>query len=145
MNDTMIEGVKIEHEQLLMWIKDTAELCQPDRIYVCDGSQSEYDRLCDEMVQSGTFIRLNEEKRPNSFLCRSDPRDVARVEGKTYVCSLNKADAGPTNNWIHPLEMKERLNADVPVKEVDLHLNTPEFGQEAVELFDQLYRKSQKK
>ena len=110
MKDIQIEGAKIEHEQLLQWIKDTAGICQPDRIYVCDGSQAEYDRLCDEMVHSGTFIRLNEEKRSNSFLCRSDLRDVARVEGKTYVCSLNKVDAGPTNNWIHPFEMKERLN-----------------------------------
>jgi phosphoenolpyruvate carboxykinase (GTP) len=110
MKDPQIEGAKTSNEKLIKWIKDTAKLCQPDRIYICDGSQAEYNRLSNAMVQSGTFIRLNEEKRPNSFLCRSDPRDVARVEGKTYVCSLNKADAGPTNNWIHPLEMKERLN-----------------------------------
>jgi phosphoenolpyruvate carboxykinase (GTP) len=109
MKDAQRQGAKTSNEKLIKWIKDTAELCQPDRIYLCDGSQAEYDRLCTEMVHSGTFIRLNEEKRPNSFLCRSDPRDVARVEGKTYVCSLNKSDAGPTNNWVHPLEMKERL------------------------------------
>jgi phosphoenolpyruvate carboxykinase (GTP) len=110
MKDIQIEGAQTSHDQLMRWIKDTAELCRPDRIHICDGSQTEYDRMCNEMVQSGTFIRLNEEKRPNSFLCRSDPRDVARVEGKTYVCSLNKVDAGPTNNWVHPFEMKERLN-----------------------------------
>jgi len=110
MKDIKIEGAETGNQALIKWIKDTAELCQPDRIYICDGSQAEYDRLCNEMVQGGTFIRLNEAKRPNSFLCRSDPRDVARVEGKTYVCSLNKVDAGPTNNWIHPFEMKERLN-----------------------------------
>ena len=112
MKDIKIEGAETaDNQALIKWIKDTAELCQPNRIYICDGSQAEYDRLCKEMVQSGTFIRLNEEKRPNSFLCRSDLRDVARVEGKTYVCSLNRIDAGPTNNWIHPLEMKERLNS----------------------------------
>ncbi|MEJ2164933.1 MAG: phosphoenolpyruvate carboxykinase (GTP) [Desulfobacterales bacterium] len=110
MKDIKIEGAETGNQTLIKWLKDTAELCRPERVYICDGSQAEYDRLCHEMVQSGTFIRLNEEKRPNSFLCRSDPRDVARVEGKTYVCSLNKVDAGPTNNWIHPLEMKERLN-----------------------------------
>ena len=87
MKDTQIEGAKTSHETLIKWIKDTAELCQPDRIYICDGSQTEYDRLCNEMVQSGTFIRLNEEKRPNSFLCRSDPRDVARglERAKNYL------------------------------------------------------------
>jgi phosphoenolpyruvate carboxykinase (GTP) len=110
MKDLQIEGAKTNNENLINWIKDTAKLCQPERIQICDGSQAEYDQLSNAMVQNGTFIRLNAEKRPNSFLCRSDPRDVARVEGKTYVCSLNKADAGPTNNWIHPLEMKERLN-----------------------------------
>ena len=110
MKEIGMDGVPIKHEALLKWIKEIAELCQPERIHVCDGSQEEYDTLCDQMVASGTFIRLNEEKRPNSFLCRSDPRDVARVEGKTYVCSLNKVDSGPTNNWMHPYEMKEKLN-----------------------------------
>ena len=110
MEEIGMDGVPIKHEALLKWIKEIAELCQPERVHVCDGSQEEYDSLCDQMVASGTFIRLNEEKRPNSFLCRSDPRDVARVEGKTYVCSLNKVDSGPTNNWMHPYEMKEKLN-----------------------------------
>jgi phosphoenolpyruvate carboxykinase (GTP) len=110
MEEIQMDGVAIKHETLLKWVKENAELCQPERVHVCDGSQDEYDALCDQMVASGTFIRLNEEKRPNSFLCRSDPRDVARMEGKTYVCSLNKVDAGPTNNWMHPYEMKEKLN-----------------------------------
>jgi phosphoenolpyruvate carboxykinase (GTP) len=111
MNDLSIEGGRTKHELLLSWIGETASLCQPDRVRICDGSLEEYDRLCDEMVANGTFVRLNEKKRPHSFLCRSDPRDVARVEHRTFICSLNKSDAGPTNNWVHPLEMKETLNA----------------------------------
>ena len=110
MEEIRVDGVAIKHETLLKWVKENAELCRPERVHVCDGSQEEYDTLCDQMVASDTFIRLNEEKRPNSFLCRSDPLDVARVEGKTYVCSLNKVDSGPTNNWMHPYEMKEKLN-----------------------------------
>jgi len=111
MRDIPITGAHTEYTRLLNWIKRTASHCKPDLIYICDGSQEEYDRLCRQMVETGTFIRLNPQLRPNSYLCRSDPRDVARVEHRTFICSISKADAGPTNNWVNPAEMKERLNA----------------------------------
>ncbi|MBA2621764.1 MAG: phosphoenolpyruvate carboxykinase (GTP) [Acidobacteria bacterium] len=99
----------VKNQELIRWATEMAELCKPDTVYWCDGSQAEYDRICEEMVQTGTFIRLNEEKRPNSFLARSHPSDVARVEDRTFICSLAKNDAGPTNNWMNPKEMKETL------------------------------------
>ncbi len=97
------------NHKLLSWVKETAELCQPDDIYWCDGSQEENDRLCEKLVQNGTFVRLNPDKRPGSYLARSDPEDVARVEGRTYICAKTPAEAGPTNNWHDPTEMKTTL------------------------------------
>ncbi len=97
------------HTQLIKWVNETIELCKPDSVYWADGSQDEYDRLMAEMVDSGVAIKLNQELRPNSFLFRSDPRDVARVEKRTFICSINPDDAGPTNNWEDPKVMKEKM------------------------------------
>ncbi len=94
---------------LLRWVKKMADLCKPDRIHWVDGTKAEYDRLCQEMVDAGTFIRLNQKKWPGCYYAKSDPSDVARVEERTYICSNSEDGAGPTNNWVHPLEMKKKL------------------------------------
>lgn len=101
--------LEIPHLKARKWVQEMAELCQPSSIHVCDGSEKEYQDLCREMVAKGTFIPLNPTLRPNSFLARSNPEDVARVEECTYICSKNKIDAGPTNNWKDPEEMKKIL------------------------------------
>jgi len=99
-----------KNEQLVDWITLQARKCTPSKIHLCDGSQAEYDALCAELVESGTFIPLNAELRPNSYLCRSTTDDVARVENRTFICSKNADDAGPTNNWMDPEAMRETLN-----------------------------------
>jgi len=99
----------IQNSRLATWVNEMVALCTPDSVHWCDGSTAEYDHLCSVMTETGTFIRLNAEKRPNSFLCRSDPGDVARVEQYTFICSAQRADAGPTNNWAEPKEMKTKL------------------------------------
>src|SRR4051794_14116682 len=94
---------------LLSWVEEGAQLTQPDSVHWCDGSAQEYDQLCSALVEAGTFEKLDEAKRPNSYLCRSDPGDVARVEDRPFICSESEDQAGPTNNWRDPAEMKETL------------------------------------
>jgi phosphoenolpyruvate carboxykinase (GTP) len=99
------------NERLVAWVSQMRELCKPDSVHWVEGSVEEYDRLCAQMVERGTFIRLNPEKRPDSYLARSHPSDVGRVEERTFVCSLSKDDAGPTNNWAPPGEMRAKLHS----------------------------------
>ncbi|GIL24721.1 MAG: phosphoenolpyruvate carboxykinase [GTP] [Bacteroidota bacterium] len=99
----------VNHSELIAWIDEVTALCSPDHVRWCNGSKAEYDELCNLLVDKGTFIRLNPQKRPNSFACFSDPSDVARVEDRTFICSKRKDDAGPTNNWVDPKQMKQTL------------------------------------
>ena len=101
--------MKIKHPALRAWVEEITALCKPDDVYICDGSQEEYDRMIQITVDAGLATPLNPEKRPGCYLFRSDPSDVARVEKRTFIACKNEADAGPTNNWVDPDELKATM------------------------------------
>src|SRR3954451_8454500 len=105
-----LDQAPTKHAKLVAWVREIAQLTKPDRVEWADGSEQEWQRLTQLLVDNGTFLKLDESKRPNSFYAKSDPTDVARVEDRTFICSEREADAGPTNNWRAPAEMREELN-----------------------------------
>lgn len=105
--DNSATSVPTNHQELISWVNEIAELTQPDSVVWCDGSEAEYERLAEELVTKGTFKKLDPVKRPHSYYAASDPTDVARVEDRTFICSEKEEDAGPTNNWKAPAEMRE--------------------------------------
>lgn len=149
MNDQIDLGhAPTKNERLLSWVYEVAALTQPDTVVWCDGSEDEWTRLTDELVEAGTLVRLNESKKPNSFWCASDPTDVARVEDRTFICSRSESDAGPTNNWMDPGEMKALMSElyrgsmrgrtmyVIPFCMGSLEADSPMFG---VEITDSAY------
>src|SRR5687767_3827329 len=99
-----LDQAPTNHPRLLSWVREVAELTTPERVVWCDGSDEEWQRMTEQLVRAGTFVPLKQ--KPNSFWCASDPSDVARVEERTFICSVDEADSGPTNNWMPPAEMK---------------------------------------
>ena len=108
--DTASTAAPTDHSELIAWVEQWGDILKPANVHWCDGSEEEYRLLCDEMVAAGTFRKLSHEKRPNSYLALSDPRDVARVEEQTFIATADQEDAGPTNNWRDPAELKEELS-----------------------------------